>query len=299
MKKHSFPDDDNDDFDRSSPLLKTQRFPQSTMTGTKASYATQSKPKSSEVPSLKINLGHINDDNDDDSIDSDDDTQTKTGRSSSSVTTSQLTPKPKDRSFLKKEIGRPVVKPRQKGINDDDEDDERNVFGKTRTEPSPRHQILTRREEEERDQSFMKTFTHDKKRQSPTDFLSSDHKFDSRKSQHKDLHGHHVKRQTDSDDESLSNKQSKHNDYSKSRQSPRDFDTAKFRKHSSKSRDSTDESDDDDDLTSKKSSGRLAYKKEKQSSHDSGQVIQRILESIYICILYYLLNRIDHEEVLF
>ncbi|CAF0834791.1 unnamed protein product [Rotaria sordida] len=281
-------DDDDDDFDRPSPLLQTQRFTKSGTVGTKNFHTIQTKSKHNEGTNLNLNLNGVNDDNDKDSLnDSDDDTSTKTGRSSSSLTTSQSTPKPKERSFLKKDTEKPKVKPRHTGISDDDDDDdddnERNVFGKTKTEPSPRHQILSLREEEERNQSFMKTFTHEKKRQSPTDIFSTDRISVIQKDRTKFSNDHDNKKRIDSDDENLTNRQSKHKDFIKSRHSSTSSEQSQTQKPSSRSKGIIDQSDNDDDFL-KKQSQRQSFKKEKQSSHDSVQdtdsnVIQHQLSS--------------------
>ncbi|CAF2156533.1 unnamed protein product [Rotaria magnacalcarata] len=267
-------DDDDDDFDRPSPLLQTQRFSKSGTVGAKNLHIIQTKPKSTEVSNLKINLGRIHDNDEDDSLnDTDDDTNTKTGRSSSSVTTSQLTPKPKNRSFLKKDGEKPQIKPRHTGINDDDDDDddERNVFGKTKVEPSPRHQILSFREEEERNQSFMQTFANEKKQQSPTDLFSADHRFDSRKNQKNFSNDPQNKKQTDSDDENrLSTRKLKRNEFKNSRHSPTSFDQTKLQNHSSRSKESTDQSDSDEEF-SMKPSQKQGFRKEQQLYNDSVQ----------------------------
>ncbi|CAF4774645.1 unnamed protein product [Rotaria sp. Silwood1] len=287
MSRNLISDDDDDDLDRPSPLLQTQRFTKPGSIGTKNFSMTQTIPKYNEKSDFKINLKKINDDdNDDDSLNtSDDDTTTKTDRSSSTATTSQLTPKPKERSFLKKDTEKPKVKPRHTGISDDDDDDnERNVFGKTKIEPSPRHQILTRHEEEERNQSFMQTFANDKKRKSPTDMFSIDRISDTQKTRSKFSNDHDNKKPIDSDDEILSNRQSKaHKDFIKSQHSSTSIDQLQTQKHSSRSKESIDQSDNDDDF-SKKQSQRQSFGKEKQLSHElmqdtNSNIIQNQLSS--------------------
>jgi len=271
MKKtFGFGDDDDDDLDRPSPLLQTQRFAKSGTIGTKDLKMTQQKSKHNEVPNLKFDLDRINDDNDDDSLnDSDDDTNTKTGRSTSSVTTSQLTPKPKERSFLRNNTEKPKIQPRRIDIDDDD----RNVFGQTTMKPSPRHQILTLREEEERDQSFMHGFKNENKRQSPTDPFSTYHKPDSQRNNRKFSNDHDNKEHHDSDDEIFSNKQTKQHSFQKSRHSPTDSDKSQSRKNSNRSKEENDLSDDDDNDHLNKQSKRQDYRKQRQSTHDLVPVI--------------------------
>jgi hypothetical protein len=263
-------DDDDEDLDRPSSLLQTQRFSKSGTVGTKDFKITQSKPKHSEVSSLKINLNRIHDDDDDDSLnDSDDDTNTKTARSTSSATTSQLTPKPKERSFLRSTTEKPKVQPRRIGIDDN----EGNIFGQTPIKSSPRHQILTLREEEERDQSFMKGFHNEKKRQSPTDLFSTDHKSDLRKNSRRFTNDHEIKEHNDSDDQKFSNIPTKQHSFQKSRHSPTDSDKSQSRRNSNRSKEETDQSDNDDNNYSNKQPTRHDYIKQRQSTHDVVQVI--------------------------
>ena len=174
----SFDSDDDDDFGRPSPLLQRQRF---ATQDTKDIKMTSSKMKHDEVSNLKINLNKINDDDDtsNDSVD-----LTRSHRSSS---TSSSTPKPKQRSFLKQDIEKPKVKPRQiVPDRNDDDDDERNVFGKATVDTTPRYNILSLRDEEERDQSFVKKFSETKTRQSPVDMFTIDSSRKTRKNSSSD-----------------------------------------------------------------------------------------------------------------
>jgi hypothetical protein len=268
MKKILGSDDDDEDRDHPSPLLQTQRFAKSGTIGTKDFRSTQSKTKHNEASNFNINLKQIHDDDEDSLNDSDDDTNTKTGRSTSSATTSQLTPKPKERSFLKKDNDRPKTKPRHIDIDDD----ERNVFGQSTMKSSPRHQILSIREEEQRDQSFVQGFSKEKRRQSPTDMFSIDHKSDFRRNSRKSPDDHDNRERIDSDDETLSHKQSKPNDFRKSRHSPTGSDKSQSRKNSNKSKDGTDQSDDDDDHLFQ--TKRPSVTKQRHSTHDLAQVTQ-------------------------
>jgi hypothetical protein len=215
---------------------------------------------------MKINLHKIHDEDEEDSLnDSDDDTNTKTGRSTSSGTTSQLTPKPKERSFMKKDTEKPKITPRRIDIDDNDRD----VFGHTTMKPSPRQRISTLREDEENNQLFMYGVSNEKRRQSPTDMFSTDQKFDTRRNSRKFGNDH-----DDSDDESLSNKQLKHNDFQKSRHSPTIhdrphspsiYDRPQSRKNSTKSKEGND--NDDDHFN------RQDIRKQRPSNHDLAQVI--------------------------
>ena len=205
-------DDDDGDLDRPSPLLQTQRFAKSGTLGTKDFRMTSTKPNRTEVSNLKLDLNRMNDNDNDSLNDSDDDTNTKTARSTSSATTSQLTPKPKERSFLRNNAEKPKTQARRIDIDEDD----RNVFGQTTMKPSPRQQIITsRKEDEERNQSFMQDFRDEKKRQSPTDIFSSNHKSDSHRNTGRFAKNHEDKEQNDSDDDTLSNKQTKHSNFQK------------------------------------------------------------------------------------
>lgn len=264
--------DDDDDLDRPSPLFQTQRFTKSGTVGTKDFKTTQSKPRSSEVSRLKLDLKRINDDEDDSLNDSDDDSNTKTSRSTSSATASQLTPKPKERSFLRKDGQKPTIKPRHMDDDEDDDSDQRNVFGKTKAEPSPTYQILSAREEEERNQSFIKGFSKEKRRQSPIDMFSVDQTSDSRRSRAKFSDDPDEKKHTDSDEETVLNRHTNHKDYSKSRRSPTSHDKTQSEKYTSRSKESMDHSENEDDLPNKQSK-RQDFRKEKQSSRDSVQVI--------------------------
>ena len=271
MNRFHGSDDDDEDGDRPSPLLQTQRFAKSGTIGTKDYKMTQSKPKHNEASSLKINLNRINDNEEDSLNDSDDDTNTKTARSTSSSTTSQLTPKPRERSFLKKDGEKPKIKPRHIDIDDDD----RNVFGQTTMKPSPRQQILTIREEEQRDKSFIEGFSSENKRKSPTDMFSIDHKTDFRKNTKPFSNEHGRKQRSDSDDDDPhSNKSSKQNDFRKSRHSPTDSEKSQSRKNSNRSKEGTDQSDNDDDHLHKQTK-RQEFTKQRQSTHDLVQVIYR------------------------
>jgi hypothetical protein len=262
-------DDDDDDLDRPSLHSKTQRFAKSGTIGTKDLKMTQQKPKHNEVSNLK--LDGLNRINDDDSLnDSDDDTNTKTGRSTSSATTSQLTPKPKERSFLRNNPEIPKIHPRRIDIDDDD----RNVFGQTTMKPSPRHQISTLREDEERDQSFVHGFRNERKRQSPTDLFSTYHKPDSQRNSRKLPHDHENKQHHDSDEEIFSNKQTIQRSFQKSRHSPTERDRSQSRKNSNRSKEENDRSDDDDDDDHlNKQSERQDDRKQRQSTHDLVPVI--------------------------
>ena len=154
-------DEDDEDRDRPSSLLQTQRFSKSGTIGTKDFRSTQSKTKHNEASNFNINLKQIHDDDEDSLNDSDDDTNTKTARSTSSSTTSQLTPKPRERSFLKKDTEKPKIKPRHIDIDDDD----RNVFGQTTMKPSPRQQILSQYEKKNKEINHLCTvFQNEKKR---------------------------------------------------------------------------------------------------------------------------------------
>jgi hypothetical protein len=268
MKKILGSDDDDDDLDRPSPLLQTQRFTKSGTIGTKDFKTTQSRPKHNEVSNLNINLKGTNYDDEDSLNDSDDDTNTKTGRSTSSATTSQLTPKPKERSFLKKDNEKPKTKPRHIDIDDD----ERNPFGQSTMKPSPRHQILSIREEEHRDKTFVQGFSNEKKRQSPTDMFSIDHKTDFRRNSSKSSNDHDHSKHMDSDDETLSNKHSKPNDFRKGRHSPTGSDRSPTRKSSTRSKEEAEQSGSDDDHLHKETK-RTSFAKPRQSAHDLVQVI--------------------------
>jgi hypothetical protein len=264
--------DDDDDLDRPSPLLQTQRFTKSGTLGTKDFKPMQSKSKHSEVSGFNIDLKRINDHDDDSLNDSDEDTNTKTGRSTSSATTSQLTPKPKERSFLRN-ADKPKVQPRHHFEVDDDD---RNVFGHGTMKPSPPHHISTLREDEQRDQSFAHGFRSEKKRQSPTDMFAADHRSDSRRNSRKSIDDRH-----DSDDENLTNKHTKPGNFQKSRHSTTDSDKSQSRRNSSKSKEGSDLSDNDDNEHVFKQTKRQDYTKKRQSNHDLSPV------SIRFRLIYY------------
>lgn len=255
-------DDDDDDSRRPSPLSQTQRFIKSGNTGSKDLKTTFSKPKYNEVPISKLNLTSVNGNS---SSDLDDDTTSKTGRSTSSATPSQLTPKPRERSFLRGNTDKPKVQPRRSGIDDDDD---RNVFGQTTMKPSPRHHISTLREDEERDQSFAQGFRDERKRKSPTDMFITDSRprptVNSRKF-HSD--------QSDSDDPSSHNKPGKSKTSHKSPHSPTDHIKPSSRKSSTRSKGESDRSDEEDTENSNRRFTRQDYTKKRSSNHDLAQVI--------------------------
>jgi hypothetical protein len=271
-------DDDDDDLDRPKSHLQTQRFTKSSTLGTRDFKTMQSKPKHNEVSNFKIDLNRINDNDDDSLNDSDDDTNTKTGRSTSSATGSQLTPKPKERSFLRSNTDKPKVQPRRIDIDDDD----RNVFGQTTMKPSPRHQISTIKEDEQRDQSFAHSFRNEKKRQSPTDMFAADHRLDSQRNSRKFPNDHHETKHYDSDDETFPNKYTKSSNFQKSRHSPTDSDKSQSRRNSSKSKEDTDPSDNDDHEHLNKQTKRQDYIKKRQSTHDLSPVIYRFRLIFYL-----------------
>lgn len=283
-------DDDDDDLKRPSPLLQTQRFTKSGTIGTRDLKTTQIKPKQKEVSSLNINLNRIHDDDDDnDSLnDSDDDTNSKTARSTSSATTSQLTPKPKERTFLRNNTEKPKVKPRI-----DIDDDEQNVFGQTTMKPSPRHQILSMREEKERDESFMKGFHAEKKRQSPENLFQTDYKSDSRRNSRKSPHEYEDKMHNDSDDDKYSTKQTKQPSFQKSRHSITDNEKSQSRKNSHRSKDDSDQSDYDEEERFNKQSRRSDHGIQRLSIHDLPQVIKLFF---YFRLLYSSLMYIRHRR---
>lgn len=264
MKKILGSDDDDDDLDHSSSLLQTQRFTKSGTIGSRDLKTTQGKSKQHEASNLKIDLNRINDD---DSLnDSDDDTNSRTARSTSSATASQLTPKPKERSFLRTNTEKPKIQPRRIDIDDDD----RNVFGQTTMKSSPRHQILSLREEEERDKSFMKGFHTEKKRQSPTDLFDKDQKYDERRSSRKSPHIFEDKTHIGSDDDRFTNKQQ--SNFQKSRQLPNDsFSTDHKNDGRRNSRKSPHDDSDDDKFTTKpvKQQQQPSFQKSRHSLTDS------------------------------
>ena len=253
-------DDDDEDSSRPSPLSQTQRFTKSGNAGSKDLKTTFSKSKYNEVPISKLNLNSVNGDS---LSDSDDDTTSKTGRSTSSATPSQLTPKPRERSFLRGNTDKPKVQPRHF-----DDDDDRNVFGQTTMKPSPRHHISTLREDEERDQSFAHGFRDEKKRKSPTDMFAADSRsrptVNSRKF-HSD--------QSDSDDSLSPKKPGKSNTSQKSPRSPTDNTKPSSRKSSIRSKGESDRSDDEDIENSNRRFTRQDYTKKRSSNHDLVQVI--------------------------
>ena len=279
MKKNHSYDDDDDDFDRPSPLLQTQRFQKSGTAITKDLKTTQSKSKYNETSGLKINLNNINDDDDSDTSSvSDDDSTTKTNQSTSSISRIQSTPKPKERSFLKKDAEKPKIKPRTTGMDhnynyndhDDDDDDERNVFGKTKVKQSPKYDILSLRDEEERDQSFMQNFSNAKKRQSPTDMFSMDRKYDSRKTRGDFSSDSEDKEHLDGNYETLSKKQLKRDNFSNSRQSSTSSDTTQSRDYGAKAKKGIDKSDADEDHSQKQPKRQDVTKK----SHEPHNLIE-------------------------
>lgn len=260
-------DDDDDELSRPSSLSQTQRFTKSGNPASRDLKMTSTKSKYNEVPVSSLNLKSVHDR--DSLSDSDDDTTTKTGRSTSSATPSQLTPKPRERSFLRGNLDKPKAPPRRIDVDDDDH----HVFGQT-MKPSPRqHHISTLREDEERDQSFAQGFREEKKRKSP-DLFATDSRsrptVNSRK-----FHSDQSSEEADSDDESFSNRQGKSNHFRKSPRSPTDGFKQSSRKNSSKSRGDSDRSDDEH---SSKQFTRHDYTKKRSSNHDLGRVIS-ILQS--------------------
>ncbi|CAF1392957.1 unnamed protein product [Adineta steineri] len=262
-------DDDDDDLSHPSPLLQTQRFSKTDNFGTKDFRATFTRPKHTDESNMKLNLKTIHDNDDDSLNDSDDDLNTKTARSTSSGTSSQLTPKPKERSFLKKDNEKPKIAQRRIDIDDD----ERNVFGQTTMKPSPRQRITTLHEDEANDQRFAQGFANEKKRQSPTDLFSTDQKFDSRRNSRKSSNDHIDKKRDDSDDEGIIVPSAKHNDFQKSRHTSINDDRSHSRKNSTRSKDGTDKSDNEDTdyQHSNRQSDRQDFKKPRSSVHDLAQ----------------------------
>ncbi|UJR13695.1 hypothetical protein I4U23_000707 [Adineta vaga] len=276
-------DDDDDDMEHSADLLRTQRFSKTDTFGSKDLKATFTRPKPNEMSNMNLKLDTIHDD--EDSLnDSDEDLNTKTGRSTSSGTSSQRTPKPKERTFLKSKDGaKPRVPPRR---TDYDEDDDRNVFGQSTIKPSPRHHITTLREDEENNQNFMKGFLNEKKRQSPTDFLGTNQKTDFRKNSRQfstDREIDRKRRDSDNDDDddeeelSISAKQTKANGFTKSRHSSTTNDRPQSRKNSSKSRDDSDKSDDNDEL--RRLSDRQDFRNHRSSNHELEQTVPREIDT--------------------
>lgn len=256
-------DDDDDDSSRPSALSQPQRFIKSGNAGSKDLKMTVSRSKYNEVPISKLNLNSVNDDS---LSDSEDDTTSKTGRSTSSATPSQLTPKPRERSFLRGSTDKPKVPPRRND-NYDDDDDDRNVFGKTTMKASPRHQISTLREDEERDQSFAQGFRDERKRKSPTDIFTADSRtrptVNSRKF-HSD--------RSDSGDQSPQSKSGHSNTSPKSPHSPMDYTKPSSRKSSMRSKGESDRSDEDDIERPNDRFTRQDYTKKRSSNHDLAQV---------------------------
>lgn len=262
-------DDDDDDYSRPSSLSQTQRFMKSGNPGSRDLKMTSTKSKYSEVPISNLNLRSVHDD--DDSLnDSDDDTTTKTGRSTSSATPSQLTPKPRERSFVRNTSDKPKVQPRRIDVDDDD----RNVFGQT-MKPSPRHHVSTLREDEERDQSFAQGFRGGKKPKSPTDMFAADSKPRSTVNSRK-FHSDRSSDEVDSDDASLPNKHGKSNSFQKSPRSPTDNFKPSSRKNSTKSKGDSDRSDDENNHHSNRQFTRDDFTKKRSSHHDLAQVISLI-----------------------
>ena len=258
-------DEEDDGSDRPSPLLQTQRFNKSAPFGTRDFRSSEAKSKHHAPGGLDINLNRIN--NDDDSLDgSDDETNTRTGRSTSSGTTSQLTPKPRERSFLKSDGAKPTTKPRHINIDDDD----RNVFGQATMKPSPRRPITTLREDEEENQSFMSKFSSGKQRKSPTDMFGSNAGFDSHKNNRRPSHDREDDDRYDSDDNSRSQKISRQTDFRKGRHSPAESELAKSRRDSHRSRE---DSDDDEKHSSPLTAHQ--YSKKRQSVPEQPQVNHR------------------------
>ncbi|CAF5219127.1 unnamed protein product, partial [Rotaria magnacalcarata] len=104
-----------------------------------------------------------------------------------------------------------------------------------------------------------------------TDLFSADHRFDSRKNQKNFSNDPQNKKQTDSDDENrLSTRKLKRNEFKNSRHSPTSFDQTKLQNHSSRSKESTDQSDSDEEF-SMKPSQKQGFRKEQQLYNDSVQ----------------------------
>ena len=263
MKSHPFSDSDDSDenVDRSSPRSASQRF---TKSGARDFKATPARKKHDVESNLKLNLNRMHEDEGDSLEDSDDDTMTKTARSTSSGTTSQLTPKPRERSFMKQDQTRPTTKPRHIDINDND----RNVFGQTTLKPSPRRTFTTLREDEEENQSFIAGFAHGTKRQSPTDIFSTSKKPDSRRGSQHYPSGREEDELTDSNDERHSHRHTKPNDARHTRQSSIPNDQSQSRRSSHRSRDESDLSDNDHH-----SDDRADLSRPRHSTHDVAQVI--------------------------
>ena len=241
-------DSDEDDTDRPSSLLQTSRFTKSGTVGTKDYRMPPTKSKQAEVSNLRIDLHKMNDDDDDSLNDSEDESNAKTGRSTtSSATTSQLTPKPKERSFLRTNT---AEKPKTRPRIDIDEDD-RNVFGQTTIKSSPRYEILSRREEEDRNQSFAKDFRGTPKRKSPTDLFSTGPKSNSRRSSKQSSNESDSKHPSGSDDDddedhSLPKQKTKSTGFLKSQKAPSFEEKPHSRRSSHKTPEASDQSDHDE-----------------------------------------------------
>lgn len=260
---------DEEDSDRPSPLFQTPRFSKSAQFAPKDVRSTQAKSKHDDRADMNINLHRFNrgDDDDDSLNDSEDDTNTRTGRSTSSGTTSQLTPKPKERSYLKTDSTKPTAKPRHLSVDDD----ERNVFGQGTIKPSPRRPITTLREDENENLSFASKFSGDKRRQSPTDIFNSNARFDSRKNTRRPSNDRDDDDDgSDSDGNSHSQKLSRQNDSRKGRHSPIESELSKARRDSHRSRD---DSDDEDKRSNPSNSNQFVRKR--QSVPEQPQVSHR------------------------
>lgn len=257
-------DSDEDDADRPSPLLQTNRFTKSGTVGTRDFRMTPTKSKQAEVSNLKIDLHRMNEDDEDSLNDSEDESNTKTGRSTSSATTSQLTPKPKERSFLRTtNTDKPKVQPRRIDIDEDD----RNVFGQTTIKSSPRHELLTRREEEERNLSFANDFRNTSKRKSPTDLFSTGPKSNSRRSSKHSSNDSDSKQPSDSDEDedSLPKQKTKSTSFLRSQKASTFDEKPQSRRSSHRSQEASDQSDHDEPR-------RQSLSKSRRSTHDLEEV---------------------------
>ncbi|CAF0789928.1 unnamed protein product [Adineta ricciae] len=272
-------DDDDDELDRSSPLLRTQRFHKTDTFGSKDLKSTLARPKPGNMSNLNLDLGGIYHD-ERNSNDSDEELDTKTGRSTSSGTSTQRTPKPMERSFLKTKDGdRPKVAQRHIDINDDDRD----AFGHATMKPSPRpRNITTMREDEENNRKFADGFSNEQRRKSPTDMFNSNPSSDLRRNSRKfsidrddDVD---ERKHRDSDDESTSSKHRKPSSFIKSRHSSTTNDKPQSRKNSTKSRDDSDRSD-DDDHDERSHSDRQILKNHRPSTHELEQTVPKDIEA--------------------
>ena len=153
---------------------------------------------------------------------------------------------------------------------------------------SPRHHVLSLREEEQRDQSFIQGFAHEKKRQSPTDLFSSDQRFDFRRNSRKSPDDH---LRIDSDEDISPRKSSKQKDFQKSQHSPTMSEKSHSRRDSHRSKDGTDQSENDDDEQFHKQARRTDFTKHRQSTHD-----QKLVSFIQINQSYHSFCSFSHRQ---